>query len=61
LPEYLVTVVIPTLTADSRLLECVESLERQTRRDFEVIIVDNSGQGRVRRNGAARGARVPGQ
>jgi GT2 family glycosyltransferase len=58
LPEYLVTVVIPTLTADSRLLECVESLERQTRRDFEVIIVDNSGQGLVRRNTAVRGARV---
>jgi len=51
-------VVIPTLAADSRLEECVESLEHQTRRDFEVIIVDNSGGGLVRRNGAGRGARV---
>ena len=50
--------VIPTLAADSRLEECVESLEHQTRRDFEVIIVDNSGGGLVRRNGAGRGARV---
>ena len=52
------TVVIPTLAADSRLLECVESLNRQTRRDFEVIVVDNSGQGLVRRNGTGPGARV---
>ena len=50
--------VIPTLAADSRLLECVESLGRQTRRDFEVIIVDNSGKGLARRNGSARGATV---
>ena len=49
--------VIPTLAADSRLLECVESLERQTRRDFEVVIVDNSGKGLVRRTAAAN-ARV---
>ena len=50
--------VIPTLAADSRLQECVESLGRQTRHDFEVIIVDNSGQGLVRRSGVAPGARV---
>ena len=50
--------VIPTLAADSRLRDCVESLERQTRRDFEVIIADNSGKGLVRRNGIAAGARV---
>jgi len=36
----------------------MESLDRQTRRDFEVIVVDNSGQGLARRNGAALGARV---
>ncbi len=50
--------VIPTLAADSRLRECVESLGRQTRRDFEVIVVDNSGQGLARRSGAAAGARI---
>ena len=50
--------VIPTLAADSRLLECVQSLSRQTKPDFEVVIVDNSGRGLVRRNGTAPGARV---
>ena len=50
--------VIPTLAADSRLRECLDSLARQTRRDFEVIVVDNSGQSLVRRKGVARGARV---
>jgi GT2 family glycosyltransferase len=58
LPDILVSVVIPTLAADSRLAECLESLARQTRRDFEVIVVDNSGQGLVRRNGVAAGVRV---
>jgi GT2 family glycosyltransferase len=54
LPEHLVTVVIPTLAADARLVECLESLEKQTLRDFETIVVDNSGQGRAMR------ARLPG-
>jgi GT2 family glycosyltransferase len=58
LPDILVTVVIPTMAADSRLLECVQSLSRQTRQDFEVIVVDNSGQGLVRKNGTAGGSRV---
>jgi GT2 family glycosyltransferase len=58
LPDILVTVVIPTLAADSRLLECVQSLSRQTWRDFEVVIVDNSGKGLVRKNGTGPGARV---
>jgi GT2 family glycosyltransferase len=49
LPDFLVSVVIPTLAADSRLAECVEALSRQTRRDFEVIVVDNSGKGLARR------------
>jgi GT2 family glycosyltransferase len=44
LPEILVTVVIPTLAADHRLRECVDSLARQTRRDFEIVVVDNSGK-----------------
>ena len=45
--------VIPTLAADARLQECVAALDRQTQRSFEVIIVDNSGSGAVRRNGTA--------
>jgi GT2 family glycosyltransferase len=58
LPDILVTVVIPTMAADSRLLECVQSLSRQTRQDFEVIVVDNSGQGLVRTNGTAPDTRI---
>lgn len=50
--------VIPTLAADARLGECLESLDRQTHRDFETIVVDNSGQGLVRRNGLGAGARI---
>jgi GT2 family glycosyltransferase len=59
LPEILVTVVIPTLAADARLREALDSLRRQTRRDFEIIVVDNSGAGLVRRDEAAfAGVRV---
>ncbi len=47
--EPVVAVVIPTLAADAVLGECLRSLEAQTFRDFEVIVVDNSGQGRARR------------
>jgi len=44
-----VTVVIPTLAADSSLLpDCLLSLERQTFRAFEAIVVDNSGRGAAR-------------
>lgn len=40
-------------------MDCVYSLDRQTRRDFEVILVDNSGRGLVRESAAARfGARI---
>ena len=58
MPDFFVTVVVPTLSADARLLECVESLARQTRNDIEVIVVDNSGAGLVRKNRTAPGARV---
>jgi len=54
-----VTVAIPTLAADNRLLECLAALDRQTERDFEVLIVDNSGAGLVRRSEAPRrGVRI---
>ncbi len=43
------TVVIPTLHADAALAECVRSLEGQTVSDFEVVVVDNSGQGLANR------------
>ena len=46
--------VIPTLAADRRLVECLDALAEQTRRDFEVIVVDNSGKGLVRNGEAGR-------
>ncbi|HWR51256.1 MAG TPA: glycosyltransferase family 2 protein [Bryobacteraceae bacterium] len=49
-----VTVVIPTLTVGPSLLECLASLAKQSRRDFDVIIVDNSGKGLVRQSEAGR-------
>lgn len=52
--DILVTVAIPTLTADARLRECIAALEKQTERNFEVIIVDNSGTRAVRRGGFER-------
>jgi GT2 family glycosyltransferase len=54
-----VVVVIPTLAAGGTLTECLISLTDQTRRDFEVVIVDNSGKQLARQMGAERyGARV---
>ncbi len=35
---------IPTLAADARLADCVGSLTAQTRRDFDIVVVDNSGK-----------------
>jgi GT2 family glycosyltransferase len=42
-----VTVIVPTLAADETLADCLASLDRQTFPNFEVIVVDNSGQRRV--------------
>lgn len=50
--------MIPTLSADSRLRECVAALSRQTQSDFQVVVVDNSGCGLARQNGTAPGARI---
>jgi GT2 family glycosyltransferase len=51
-------VIIPTLTAGQKLIECVCSLERQTLRDFDVVIVDNSGKHLARQEGADRSGAV---
>jgi GT2 family glycosyltransferase len=50
-----VTIAIPTLAADSKLLDCVRSLAAQTWRDFEVVIIDNSGKKRARETVGACG------
>lgn len=49
LPALCATVIVPTLVADSALSECLQSLQRQSVRDFDVIVVDNSGQRLVAR------------
>lgn len=48
------TVVVPTLSAGSTLAECLDSLDRQTFRDFEVVVVDNSGRSAVQPRDGAR-------
>ncbi len=45
---------IPTLARDATFLECLSSLRKQTRCDFDVVIVDNSGEGLVRQSEAER-------
>ncbi|MBV8902159.1 MAG: glycosyltransferase family 2 protein [Acidobacteriia bacterium] len=42
--DAVVSVVVPTLVGGQRFLECLNALARQTYRDFEVIVVDNSGR-----------------
>jgi GT2 family glycosyltransferase len=43
-----VTVAVPTLAAGETLDQCLASLDRQTFRDLEVIVVDNSGRRQVK-------------
>lgn len=59
MPDPLVTVAIPTLAAGDSLAECLQSLILQTERNFEVIVVDNSGKGLAKAGGAERfGAKI---
>jgi GT2 family glycosyltransferase len=58
LPDFVVTVVIPTLAADAKLQECLDGLARQSRNDFQVIVVDNSGQALARRAAAGRAVQI---
>jgi len=53
-----VTVVVPTLAAPAVLQDCLAGLERQSFRDFEVVVVDNSGSGRLRSAGLPGAIRV---
>jgi len=54
LPAPRASVVIPTLTAGPALDECLQSLAAQTMRDFEVIVVDNSGERKVPASAATK-------
>ncbi len=42
--KLVVSVIIPNLNGKPLLEECLSSLERQTFKDFEVIVVDNGSQ-----------------
>ena len=44
-----ISVVIPTLAADEALEACLDSLRAQSFRDYEVIVIDNSGKGAAAR------------
>lgn len=52
MPAPIVTVVVATLAADDALTDCLRSLENQTFKKFEVIVVDNSGARRATGSGA---------
>jgi GT2 family glycosyltransferase len=43
------TVAVPTLLADNSLRDCISGLRHQARQDFEIIVIDNSGEDRARR------------
>ncbi len=45
---------MPTLAADAKLLDCLASLEAQTWKAFETVVVDNSACAAIHRLGAAR-------
>lgn len=47
MPDPRVTVVVPTLAGGDVLGECLSALSRQTYRDFEAVVVDNSCLERV--------------
>ncbi len=49
---------MPTLTAGPKLAACVESLQHQTLPGIAIVVVDNSGSGRVRREGEWPGVEV---
>lgn len=42
--QLIATVAVPTLLADASLQECIAGLRGQTRQDFEIIVIDNSGE-----------------
>ena len=43
--------MVPTLAAGGALADCLRSLESQTFEPFEIVVVDNSGDGRVKAEG----------
>jgi len=52
------SVIIPTLSAGEKLARCLHSLRDQSFRDFETIVIDNSGLGTAAEIAGASGARL---
>lgn len=55
--QLVATVAVPTLLADASLDECIAGLRNQTRKDFEIIVIDNSGRNLARQR-ALDGVRI---
>ena len=53
-----VTVAVPTLAAGEVLEACLRALESQTVDEFEVVVIDNSGTGRVQASSSHTSPRV---
>ncbi len=47
--QLIATVAVPTLLADDSLEACIAGLREQTRQDFEIIVIDNSGRDLARK------------
>ena len=58
MPATRVTVAVPTLAAGEVLEACLRALESQTVNEFEVVVIDNSGTGRVQECGSSKSSRV---
>jgi GT2 family glycosyltransferase len=58
-PSVAVSIVVPVYQSQRTLARCLEALSRQTRRDFEIILVDSSPGGECE-SVAAAAAAVPG-
>ncbi len=54
----MLSIVIPTLNEEKYLPHLLDSLNRQTRRDFEVIVADADSRDATRSIAASRGCRV---
>ncbi|MBV8200017.1 MAG: glycosyltransferase [Acidobacteria bacterium] len=59
-PSVEVSIVVPVYQSQRTLPRCLEALSRQTRQDFETILVDSSPGSECERLVAAAGAAVPG-
>jgi GT2 family glycosyltransferase len=59
MPDPLITVAIPSLRGGPLLAACLESLTRQTHRNFEVIVIDNTGTGALQIDHPVRVLRSP--